>query len=117
MNELTVTTRQNTDATVITVSGEIDLASCPALERVIHLTPADGAPLRLDMSEVTFMDSSGLNLLLRLHRRLQGEGSPLVLTGLQDRVLRVLELTGANAVLLPDEPEAPLPRPRSAPPA
>ena len=51
-------------AVVARVSGEIDLASAPELEE--HLSRADGKPLFVDMSRVTFMNSSGLSALLRL---------------------------------------------------
>jgi anti-sigma B factor antagonist len=113
MNNLTITTREQTGSTVITVSGEIDLASCPVLEQATRCTPADGAQLRLDMSGVTFMDSCGLNLLLRLHRRLTDDGSRLVLTGVRDEPMRILNLTGADTVLHLDagDPRPPVPRP------
>ncbi|MFB7868026.1 STAS domain-containing protein [Streptomyces sp. NPDC056069] len=109
MNELIRTTRENadgTDGTVIAVAGELDLTSCPTLEEVTRQALSDGAPLRLDMSGVTFMDSSGLNFLLRLRRRLAEGGSRLVLTGLREAPMRLLTLTGADAILLPADPEA-----------
>ncbi|MFG3345702.1 STAS domain-containing protein [Streptomyces sp. NPDC048018] len=100
MSDLILTTREDADRMVITVSGEMDLASCPTLERATRVAPSSGTPLCLDMSGVTFMDSSGLNFLLILQRRLREAGSPLVLTGLQEGPKRVLALTGADAVLL-----------------
>jgi anti-anti-sigma factor len=51
-------------ALVARVSGEIDLASAPELEE--HLSHTDGKPVLVDMSRVTFMNSSGLSALLRL---------------------------------------------------
>ncbi|MFJ9809054.1 STAS domain-containing protein [Streptomyces sp. NPDC101158] len=101
MNDLVITTREGPADTVVTVSGEMDLASCPALEEATRLAPPHGAPLCLDLAEVTFMDSSGLNFLLILQRRLAKSGSRLVLRGLQEGPMRVLTLTGADAVLLP----------------
>lgn len=49
---------------LVRVSGEIDLGSAPQLEE--HLGHTDGKPLLVDMSRVTFLDSSGLSALLRL---------------------------------------------------
>jgi anti-anti-sigma factor len=54
-------------AIVARVSGEIDLGSAPQLEE--HLAHTDGKPLLVDMSHVTFLDSSGLSALLRLRAR------------------------------------------------
>ena len=51
-------------ARVARVSGEIDLQSAPQLEE--YLAHSDGKPLLVDMSRVTFLDSSGLSALLRL---------------------------------------------------
>jgi|SRR4051794_24639400 len=51
-------------ALVARVSGEIDLQSAPQLEE--RLAHTDGKPILVDMSRVTFLDSSGLSVLLRL---------------------------------------------------
>ncbi|MFC9343682.1 STAS domain-containing protein [Streptomyces sp. NPDC057020] len=107
MSDLILTTRETSDATSITVAGEIDLTSCSALETAMNQAPlADGAPLHIDMSQVTFMDSTGLNLLLQQRLRLAEGGNRLVLTGVQEATMRVLTLTGADALLLPADPLA-----------
>ncbi|MFI8194841.1 STAS domain-containing protein [Streptomyces sp. NPDC085946] len=102
MHNLTVTTHQHTDRTVLTVAGEMDLASCPALKEATLVIPLDGKTLHLEMSGVSFMDSSGLNLLIKLRRRLVAEGGQLLVTGLQHQPASVLRLTGADALLTPD---------------
>lgn len=60
--------------------------------------PLSGEPmlLVLDLREVTFLDSSGLRLVLRLHERQSEAGGRLVLVQGGRRVARVLELTGAG---------------------
>ncbi|MFF3775815.1 STAS domain-containing protein [Streptomyces sp. NPDC002232] len=106
MSNLNLTTHEDSQCTVITVAGDLDLTSCPALEDAACRAMADGSSLRLDMSGVTFMDSSGLNLLLALRRRLvEGDGW-LELTGVREAPMRVLALTGADALLLPAGTEA-----------
>ncbi|MFF8835916.1 STAS domain-containing protein [Streptomyces sp. NPDC015130] len=101
MSDLILTTHQDSDGTTITVAGDLDLTSCPTLEVATYQAAlADGAPLRIDMSKVTFMDSSGLNFLLILRRRLADGGSRLVLTGVHGAPMRVLTLTGADTLLL-----------------
>ncbi|MFF9394983.1 STAS domain-containing protein [Streptomyces griseoluteus] len=107
MNNLTVVTQQFTDRTVITVAGEIDLHTCPVLMDATSVIPPDGKALHLEMSGVSFMDSSGLNLLLQLHLRFLAEGRQLVIAGLQGQPTQVLLLTGAYDVLVPRSADAP----------
>ena len=62
--------REESDASVIRISGELDLASVPGVESDIESIVA-AAPERLafDLSGVTFMDSSGIAMLLREAKR------------------------------------------------
>jgi anti-anti-sigma factor len=93
MSEFTVLTQQHPDHAVITVRGELDLQTSPQLARAVFVIPLGGKPLHLDLSGVSFMDSSGLNLLVLLHRRLQAEGGLLAVTGLQPQPTRLLQIT------------------------
>lgn len=99
LNNLTVTTQQHMDRTVVTVAGAIDLNSCPALEDATLVIPLDGKTLHLEMSGVSFMDSVGLNLLLKLRRRMLAEGGQLLVTGLQSQPASVLRLTETDTLL------------------
>ncbi len=77
---------------VLTLEGELDLAASPVLRgRLEAAAAARGAVL--DMSEVTFVDSSALRELLRAASRAARDGRPFVLAGVQPAVARLLELT------------------------
>ncbi|MES9520745.1 STAS domain-containing protein [Streptomyces capoamus] len=104
MSTFTVVTQQHPDRAVITVCGEMDLETCPELAQAASVIALDSKPLYLDLSGVSFMDSSGLNVLLLLHQRLHGEGSRLALTGLQPHVDRLLQVTGTYALFSADIP-------------
>ncbi|MFE5191935.1 hypothetical protein [Streptomyces sp. NPDC056628] len=67
MNDLTVITRKHSNRTVITVAGEMDLATCPALAQATLDIPPHGEKLHLEMSGVFSGTPGGLNLLL--HKR------------------------------------------------
>lgn len=57
-------------STVVSVSGEVDLATAPELTRVIAEAVADSpGPLVVDLLDVSFMDSSGLAVLVGLRQR------------------------------------------------
>ncbi|MGR6919635.1 STAS domain-containing protein [[Actinomadura] parvosata] len=82
------------DATVITVAGEIDLASAPALHRFIaemHRPPA--GHLVLDLAEVPFMDSMGLRVLLEAYTAAEQHGGAVHLAAVQRAPARLLRLT------------------------
>ncbi|MEU0678061.1 STAS domain-containing protein [Streptomyces sp. NPDC006172] len=105
MSDVTVTTQQHPDRTLITVHGEIDLQSSRPLAQATASAPLDGKPLCLDLSGVPFMDSSGLNLLLLLRMRFDAEGGRLAVTGLQPQPTRLLQISGAYDLFTTDPDE------------
>ncbi|WP_228974421.1 STAS domain-containing protein [Streptomyces sp. DH12] len=94
----TVVVTHHPQSTVIAVTGEMDLTTCPRVDEACTVLPVGGKTLRLDLSGVPFMDSTGLNLLLRLRRRVRDDGSRLVLAGLQPQPRHLLHLTEAYAL-------------------
>lgn len=81
--------------TVVHVAGELDLATAPLLQEACA-TAAGRNPqtLRIDMSEVTFLDSTGISVLVQAHKQLDAQGGELVLHGLRDQTARVLGVAG-----------------------
>ena len=99
---------QNQDqATVIAVSGELDLASSPALqEELDRVSASDSQLLIIDLRELDFMDSTGLSVLVRAHQRAEQEGRRLAMVKGPQQVQRLLSLTGvADRLTLVDAPE------------
>ncbi len=82
-------------AGVIVVHGDIDVAGRPILEAAILEREAQG-PLVIDLSDVYFIDSSGLRSLLGASRRARERGATVVLRGVGSEVLRLLEITGTS---------------------
>jgi anti-anti-sigma factor len=79
----------------IRLSGELDMSSAPELDLVLETAVEHGGAILVDLSELTFMDSTGINAFLKAALSLRGRGC-LVLHGEQDRVRRVLDLVGVN---------------------
>jgi anti-anti-sigma factor len=80
---------------VLSVSGELDLASSPALEE--ELTRVGGGSsemLILDLRELEFMDSTGLSVVVKAHQRAQEDGRRFGLVKGRPQVQRLLSLTG-----------------------
>ena len=84
---------------MVTVSGELDVASSQVLER--ELAKLDEAPLVVvDLRGLTFIDSTGLGVLVRAHQLAQEHGRRFGLVRGNGQVSRLLSLTGLDAELL-----------------
>ena len=84
---------------VVSVRGEIDLATGPALERALFGLPHDGeASVIVDLTNCSFMGSTGLNLLARTKRRFDRSGGQLAVVSANRSVLRVFDITGLDRV-------------------
>lgn len=93
---------------VLRVSGEIDIQTSPILDEGLRRAQGDGASsIVVDLSDVTFLDSTGLSVLVTALKRGQSAGGGLRLASPRLNVQRVLEITGLAEVF---EVE-PLPRP------
>ena len=95
----TVRVEQDGQGPVVWVSGELDLATAPLLRDCLQ--DLDGQRVTVDFSGLTFMDSSGLHVLMRRHSEAGAE--PLVLRGVQPAQMMVVEVTGLAEVLNFDE--------------
>ena len=91
---------RNGAVTRIAPSGELDIATTPALEQAIaDATGAPGAALVLDLRELTFMDSTGLRTLAQTNARAEDEGFTLSIVRGSSQIERVLEISGLGALL------------------
>ncbi|WP_328375021.1 STAS domain-containing protein [Micromonospora zamorensis] len=96
------------------LTGELDLSTAPELSAAIdRLTAAGETRVLLDLTDLTFCDSTGMAVFVRGDNRAAVEGGWLRLTGASGRVERVLRVTGLADVLR-YEPEAVDPASRSA---
>jgi anti-anti-sigma factor len=84
---------------VVEVQGDLDAARVPRvkalLEDAVGLRPQQ---LVIDLAGCSFLDASGLTVLLDVHRRLARVGSVLTLRGCSPRVMKLLSLTGLRRV-------------------
>jgi len=84
-----------TPVPVVTARGEIDLFSSRDLaSRLGELSGEPGVAAVLDLSEVTFMDSIGLGVVLKASSRFRRQAKRLVIVAPAGPVLRLLELSG-----------------------
>ena len=89
--------RNGTTATVV-VAGEIDLTSAPRLDdEVTGLIEDSVNSLTIGLEGVSFMDSTGLRVLLKASKLLDAAGGTLVLGQPSDPVRRLLEVSGLDS--------------------
>jgi anti-sigma B factor antagonist len=102
-----VETHDGTQAVVIGVRGELDLASSPALEQELERGAAAQADVVIvDLRDLEFMDSTGLSVLVRAHQRATEHGQRFGVVKGPQQVQRLLSLTGvADRLTLADTPE------------
>jgi len=102
-----VEVRSEGRAAIIVVTGELDLASSPALEAELQrVSGTETELLVLDLRRLEFMDSTGLSIIVKAHQHLADEGRTLCLIRGPQQVQRLLDLTGvAERIALADTPE------------
>ena len=96
MNQLAITHRRDGDAHVVSLEGDLDMASAPELEA--FLKPFEGE-VRIECAQLGFLDSRGLSLFVDVHRRLSERGGRLVLCHLAPNCRRVIEIMKLDEVL------------------
>jgi len=78
----------------VRVAGGVDVATAPDLTVALDRVLVGGATdVRIDLSAVPFMDSTGLTTLIEAGTKLQGRGA-VVVTGASDAVRRTLDIAG-----------------------
>jgi anti-sigma B factor antagonist len=88
------------DEMLVTLTGELDLYASPFLEeRVTALRAGGTRRVTVDLEAVTFIDSSGLGILVNLLKELRAEGGELTLRSPSAQTLKVLQITGLDRTI------------------
>ena len=104
MLDLQISVNRHSGRTLLTVSGEVDLASGRTLEQRLDEHAAVDRDLTVDLSEVRFIDAAGLGLLLEARRRVTERGGRFSVARTSPSLERLLALTGARDALGVCEP-------------
>ena len=88
------------DCAVLQVTGEVDVYTAPMLrERIRELAASGAVHLIADLSQVDFLDSTGLGVLVGGLKRLREDGGSLALVIKTPHILRVFQITGLTKAL------------------
>jgi anti-sigma B factor antagonist len=97
---LQVFLEQSADIPIVRVVGEVDLATAPTLRERLGEIPAETETVIIDMSEVSFLDSTGLSVLVASWKRFgeADEHRNFRLVVNRPAIQRVLDVTGLTQV-------------------
>jgi anti-sigma B factor antagonist len=86
--------RYTDKAAVVKLAGEIDMSHSPGVHQsLVEVLETRPTRLVIDLADVSYMDSSGVGILVDALRRVRVSGAKLALVGVAPRVLSVLQIT------------------------
>jgi anti-anti-sigma factor len=100
-----VATHRDADGATVVLSGELDLAGVTALDDALRGARDEGGPLTIDLSDLEFIDSSGLGVLVRFDNAATTAGFDYAVIPGPAAVHRAFVLSGLDRML----PFAPAP--------
>jgi anti-sigma B factor antagonist len=93
-------TERDDGVTVVRVAGELDVATAPQLrQEAVRLIAAGRRCLVVDLTEVRFLDSTGLGVIVGVLKRARTHGGDVAVAGAADHVRKVFELTRLSDVV------------------
>jgi anti-anti-sigma factor len=98
MTELGFTSQEQAGRVVLSVTGEIDMQTAPALRAQVDELDVSHRTLVLDLDGVEFIDSSGLGALLGVKKQQDRAGGTLLLARVPAAVARIIEITKMDQV-------------------
>ena len=92
-----ITKKTDGGKTTIAVAGRVDTVTAPELEAALALSGVE--ELTIDLSGVPYMSSAGLRCLLTAQKTMMAQGGSMVVSGPQDAVREILDITGFSGIL------------------
>ena len=86
---------------IVRLSGELDHHSAARVRGALDLMLRDVTvrEMQLDMTEVTFMDSAGLGVILGRYKTLSGRGGKMIVSGVRTPIDRIFRMSGLYALV------------------
>ncbi len=98
-DDFRLSTDDGADGPLLRVEGEVDVYTSPALrDELYRLIDGGATHVVVDLTEMAFIDSSGLGVFVGALKRIRERSGELELRGLQPSTRKVLEITGLTQV-------------------
>jgi anti-anti-sigma factor len=103
-----ISTRTSNDTHIVAIAGNLDSATSPEAQKALDAVLVSARKVALDFSELEYISSAGLRVLLGAAKRLRASGGTLRMFGLNQSVREVFEISGFSTILpvYPSEAEA-----------
>lgn len=103
-----ISTRTTNDIHIVAIAGNLDSTTSPEAQKKLDAVLAGARKVALDFSQLDYISSAGLRVLLGAAKRLRASGGTLGMFGLNQSVREVFEISGFSAILTvyPSEAEA-----------
>ena len=96
---LVIRVRRKPKYVLVTVAGEVDIATVAQLRERLRALAASGRPLVADLERVSFMDASGLGALASAARLAAEHGASLQVVCAREQIRRLFRLTGLDGTI------------------
>jgi anti-sigma B factor antagonist len=103
-----ISTRTSNDIHIVAISGSLDSGTSPEAQKALDAVLRGAKKVALDFSELDYISSAGLRVLLGAAKTLKASGGTLRTFGLNQSVREVFEISGFSSILAvyPSEAEA-----------
>jgi anti-sigma B factor antagonist len=85
--------RKSADACIVDIAGDVDLRGSPALRKLLFEALAQGPKVVINLSEIRYMDSSGIAVMIEALKNSQKQNRQFAMFGMNARVREVFKLT------------------------
>jgi anti-sigma B factor antagonist len=82
------------ETTVVNLQGDIDASSALGVQEKVLPLAEPGSKILLELTQVAYMSSAGLRMLLSLYRQVTAKEGKLVLVGVAEEIKDTMEVTG-----------------------
>jgi anti-anti-sigma factor len=103
-----ISTRTSNDIHIVGIAGSLDSTTAPEAQKSLDGVVAGAKKVALDFTQLDYISSAGLRVLLGAAKKLKASGGKFAMFGLNQSVREVFEISGFSAILAvyPSETEA-----------
>ena len=101
-----ISTRTRNDIHIVAISGSLDSSTSPEAQKSLDAVVASAKKVMLDFSDLDYISSAGLRILLGAAKQLRASGGTLGMFGLNQSVREVFEISGFSSILSVYQSEA-----------
>lgn len=97
--DMEIEEKREEEKLILKVTGRLDSATAPEMEEALSEMPENTGELLLDFSELEYISSAGLRVLLNMHKKMEKAEGRMTVTGVNEEVREVFVITGFSEIL------------------